>query len=302
MKDQEKDHNLAELPPGLYMVSTPIGNLEDLSARAVRVLSAAHWIAAEDTRETRKLLESGGPTTTKLISLHEHSGPNKIGDLVRRLQEPGAIGVYVSDAGTPGICDPGADLVSAAVAAGIPVVPVPGPSAPIALLSVSGFFSSKFTFHGFFPREKKDRETWAQQALQLGGLHVFFESPHRIKDCLDFLAKAIPTTSDQAQAPAQIVVGRELTKRFESIYRGTISQVAEMLPEPRGEYVVALDLGNTKTASSAQDEEKIRPVLAELAALGAGQKILVRVGMSHGLSKNTAYDLALQILQNNQNY
>ncbi|MGZ3683996.1 MAG: 16S rRNA (cytidine(1402)-2'-O)-methyltransferase, partial [Bdellovibrionota bacterium] len=227
MKGQEQP-----LAHGLYVVATPIGNLEDLTFRALRVLREAGWVAAEDTRETRKLLDHYGVSTT-LHSLHEHSTRARIDELVTSLAN-GGTGAYVSDAGTPGLCDPGADLVTACVAAGIPVYPVPGASAPLALLSVGGFSESAFTFQGFFPREKKEREAWGAEASGRGGLQLFFESPHRIQGALAYLAERFPHAS--------LVVGRELTKRFETITRGTCAAVAAMIgtEEPRGEYVLAI--------------------------------------------------------------
>lgn len=280
MKDQEK------LSSGLYMVSTPIGNLEDLSFRAVRVLQRAHWVAAEDTRESRKLLDSQG-ISTELVSLHEHSGPKKIEELVARLKA-GETGAYVSDAGTPGLCDPGAELVAAAAKAGVAIYPIPGASAPVALLSVSGFAGSDFSFHGFFPREK--REDFLKGLKARGGLHLFFESPHRIKECLKALVKQY--------SEKEIVVGRELTKKFETIYRGNVEEVAERIggEEPRGEYVLALDLGPAPEERAGLGEAEVRALLVELAALGASQKTLTRVAMSHGLAKNAAYAMALEVL------
>lgn len=268
------------------MVSTPIGNLEDLSFRAVRVLKHAHWVAAEDTRESRKLLDSQA-ISTELVSLHEHSGPKKVAELVERLKA-GETGAYVSDAGTPGLCDPGADLVAAASAAGIAVYPIPGASAPVALLSVSGFAGSDFSFHGFFPREK--REEFLKGLGSRGGLHLFFESPHRIKECVRALAKNYPEK--------QIVIGRELTKKFETIYRGSVVAVAERIAaeEPRGEYVLALALGSAPAERVGLSEADTRALLSELASLGANQKTLTRVAMSHGIAKNAAYALALEIL------
>lgn len=268
------------------MVSTPIGNLEDLSFRAVRVLQGAHWVAAEDTRESRKLLDSQG-IQTELISLHEHSGPQKIEALVERLKA-GETGAYVSDAGTPGLCDPGAELVAAAAAAGIAVYPIPGASAPVALLSVCGFAGSSFSFHGFFPREK--REDFLKRLGGRGGLHLFFESPHRIKECLKALDKQYPEN--------KIVVGRELTKKFETIYRGSVAEVAGRIAaeEPRGEYVLALELGEAPEQKAGLSEAEVRALLFELAGMGSSQKTLTRVAMSHGIPKNAAYALALEIL------
>jgi 16S rRNA (cytidine1402-2'-O)-methyltransferase len=273
-----------ELVTGLYVVATPIGNLEDFGFRALRVLEQAAWVAAEDTRETRKLLDHYG-IRTPLHSFHEHSTKSRVDALVATLAA-GGTGAYVSDAGTPGLCDPGAALVRACAAGGIPVYPVPGASAPIALLSVGGFEESAFTFHGFFPREKKEREEWAATA---SGLQLFFESPHRILGALAFLGDAFPSQ--------HLVVGRELTKRFETISRGTCAEIATSLAteEPRGEYVLALSLP-VKQILEGLPVEEVKALVKELAEFGASQKVLLRVGMSHGLRKNEAYKLSLEFL------
>lgn len=276
-----------ELASGLYVVATPIGNLEDLSFRALRVLEKAAWVAAEDTRETRKLLDHYGIQSKQLHSFHEHSTNARVEELVASLSQ-GGVGAYVSDAGTPGLCDPGAGLVQACVAAGIAVYPVPGASAPLALLSIGGFGESSFTFQGFFPREKKEREEWAKQA---GGLQLFFESPHRIQGTLAFLGDTFPSN--------HLVVGRELTKRFETVSRGTCAEIAASVgkEEPRGEYVLALAL-TVREAVEGLPAAEVRALVKELAELGATQKVLLRVGMSHGLRKNEAYKLSLEVLEN----
>ncbi|RZA09900.1 MAG: 16S rRNA (cytidine(1402)-2'-O)-methyltransferase [Proteobacteria bacterium] len=285
MKGQAKE------PATLYLVATPLGNLEDLSFRALRVFREVAWIAAEDTRTSAKLMDSQG-ISASLISFHEHSGAGRIEALVGRLIA-GESGAYISDAGTPGICDPGAPLVRAAAEAGIRVVPVPGASAPVALLSVSGFDGSQFTFRGFFPRERADRKAWAESAEASGGLQVFFESPHRIKDCLEFLGERFPAVP--------LVLGRELTKKFETIHRGTCQEVAARLnlEEPRGEYVLAMNLAAPDPRPTGLREPELAALMEELAALGAGQKILLRVGLSHGATKNTAYAMALKALGKN---
>jgi 16S rRNA (cytidine1402-2'-O)-methyltransferase len=277
------------LAGGLYVVATPIGNLEDLGFRALRVLKNVDWVAAEDTRETRKLLDHYGVSAT-LHALHEHSTKARIEELVTSLREGGR-GAYVSDAGTPGLCDPGPGLVAACVREGVPVYPVPGASALLALLSVSGLPGSAFRFSGFFPREKKEREEWGTRAAAEGGLHVFYESPHRIQGALEFLAGRFPA--------APLVVGRELTKRFETVSRGAALEIHERLAaeEPRGEYVLALELPAAE-ARAGIGEEEVRALVKELAQLGAPQKALLRVGMSHGLRKNEAYRLSLEALEN----
>ncbi|HEY8280731.1 MAG TPA: 16S rRNA (cytidine(1402)-2'-O)-methyltransferase [Bdellovibrionota bacterium] len=279
-----------ELSPGLYVVATPIGNLEDLGFRALRVLKQSRWIAAEDTRETRKLLDHYG-IKSELRSLHEHSTLSRVEELVESLKG-GGVGAYVSDAGTPGLCDPGPALVQACVKAGIPVYPVPGASALLALLSISGIPGTAFSFHGFFPREKKDREEWSERAGKQGGLQLFYESPHRIKETLAFLSKQF------SQSP--LIVGRELTKRFETITRGSSREVAETLEaeEPRGEYVLALQLPEIEEEQcAALGRDALKELVKELTDLGAGQKVLTRVAMSHGLRKNEAYKLALEMME-----
>lgn len=284
-------HQPEALAPGLYMVATPIGNLEDLGARALRILSQADWIAAEDTRETKKLLDSQG-LSTPLHSFHEYSTTRKTEELVARLAK-GERGAYVTDAGTPGISDPGAELVKAALKANVQVHPIPGPSAPVTLLSASGFSGTAFKFHGFFPREKKEREALAAQMKREGGIQVFFESPHRFRECLNTLAQHFPT--------APLVVGRELTKRFETITRGEAAKVLDLLQneEPRGEYALALELPANGENGEKIDLTKIENLCLELAEAGASQRVLTRVLMSHGLAKNAAYDLALKCLKNN---
>lgn len=286
----QKPDTEAPLEPGLYMVGTPIGNLEDLGFRALRVLKRAKAVAAEDTREAAKLLAHYG-IQTRVVSIHENSTKSRIEELASSLREEESVCAYISDAGTPGLCDPGAELVKACEAAGVAIHPVPGPSALMALLSVSGFRESGFRFHGFFPRERKDREGFAKSAAAEGGAHFFFESPHRIHACLEFLSQAFP------EAP--LVVGRELTKRFETITRGTCSEVsAELLgKEPRGEYALSLSLPAGEGGQGALREAEVVELVKELAALGAGQKVLVRAAMSHGMRKNEAYRLALELLE-----
>ncbi len=295
MKEQLRAQGAVQLEqkplPGLYIVATPIGNLEDLSFRALRVLRHANWVAAEDTRESRKLLEHYGISSPRLYSFHEHSTRSRIEELVDSLRDGINVGACVSDAGTPALCDPGSDLVRACVEAGIAVFAVPGASAPLALLSICGFNESEFSFHGFFARENKHREEWASAAEAVGGPQLFFESPHRIVSTLEFLGRRFPA--------AELVVGRELTKKFETVTRGTCQSVAAALSAegPRGEYVLALKLQKPEARGSGLTGEELEGFVKELAQLGAGQKVLVRAAMSHGLRKNEAYKLALEILE-----
>lgn len=217
----------------LYLVATPIGNLEDMTYRAVRVLGEVDLIAAEDTRQTRKLL-SHFEIQNRLVSYHEHNKRASGPELIRLLTEGQSIAL-VSDAGTPAISDPGYELVVAAVDAGVTVVPVPGANAAITTLIASGLSTEAFSFIGFLPRDKKKRravlEQWAHHAPTV----LFYESPHRIVEMLTHLQEV---WGDRA-----ICLGRELTKRHEEFFRGTVSAALAHFAEtaPLGEFVVAVE-------------------------------------------------------------
>lgn len=220
-------------PGKLYLVATPIGNLEDITFRAVRILKEADVIAAEDTRQTRKLLSHYGIGGT-VVSYHEHNKRTSGPALIARLKSGESVAL-VSDAGLPGISDPGEALVRLAVDAGIAVVPVPGPSAPLSALIVSGLPSTPFRFAGFLPRERK------KLAEALDGLRraeetlVLFESPHRLAATLQAMREALGNR--------RIALARELTKKHEEILRGTLDEALAHLAEhpPRGEYVLVVE-------------------------------------------------------------
>ena len=220
----------------LSIVATPIGNLEDMTVRAVRVLKEADLILAEDTRVTRKLLLNY-EITTPVTSYHEYTGPGKLRALIDELKA-GKTMALVTDAGTPGVSDPGAFFVQEFVrAAGdaAKVVAVPGPSAVTALLSVSGLPADRFVFHGFPPHKKGRASFWkAVAACETTG--VFYESPHRVE-------KAMAELAPLCAPERKIVIGRELTKMFESVRYGTMADAKELLAsEPvKGEYVIALE-------------------------------------------------------------
>jgi 16S rRNA (cytidine1402-2'-O)-methyltransferase len=219
----------------LFVVATPIGNLEDVSARALRILREATLIAAEDTRRTAQLL-SRYSITTPTTSLHEHNESRKTGALVERLKGGASIAL-VSDAGTPTISDPGRQLIRSAIDAGVRVEPVPGPSAALAALAASGLPTDTFTFLGFPPIRASDRDRWMSDVRSAGRTVVFFEAPHRIRQTLEDLLRNI---GDQ-----YVVVGRELTKVHEELVRGPISIVLGALSEPRGEYTIVTHVGQT---------------------------------------------------------
>ncbi|MDP9052450.1 MAG: 16S rRNA (cytidine(1402)-2'-O)-methyltransferase, partial [Acidobacteriota bacterium] len=221
------------LAPGLYLVATPIGNLEDITLRALRVLRSVDKIACEDTRQTQKLLNHFD-IRTPTISYHMHNEAGRATELATALKAGARIAV-VSDAGTPGIADPGGQIALAAIAAGVPVFPIPGANAAISALIASGLESENFTFHGFLPAKEGQRRT-ALEALRghTGGPLIFYEAPHRILDTLSDVESIF--------GPAQhVVVARELTKLHEEFLRGTVAEVRTTLADRasvRGEIVL----------------------------------------------------------------
>ena len=217
--------------PVLYVVSTPIGNLDDITLRALHVLEAVPLIAAEDTRHTIKLLNHFGLRRT-LISLHAKNEQRQLETILARLSEHDV--ALVSDAGTPALSDPGVRLVSAAVLEGIQVIPVPGPSAVLAALVSSGLPTNQFTFLGFLPRKRGELGRLLQDIGQAKRTFVFFESPHRICKTLDIMASTL--------GPRSLVVAREITKVYEEFLRGTPATLLEHFTKvpPRGELTVVV--------------------------------------------------------------
>ena len=220
------------MPGTLFVVATPIGNLEDVTLRAVRVLGEVSGIVAEDTRTARKLLDRYDIHPAVLISYFAGNGRRRIPQVLARLEQGEDIAL-ISEAGTPGVSDPGADLVRAASDANIQVVTVPGPSAAPALLSVSGMPSDRYTFLGFLPRRSGERVRLLERFAEADWPLVIFESPHRLRASLEDMAAVFG-------AERHVVVGRELTKRFEEVYRGRISHASEPFPRPRGEFTVVI--------------------------------------------------------------
>ena len=268
------------MPGTLFVVATPIGNLEDITVRALRVLREVAVIAAEDTRRTAHLLARHA-ITTPTTSLHEHNESAKSSSLVARLQRGDAIAL-VSDAGTPTVSDPGGRLIRAAIDAGIRVEPIPGPSAVLAALAVSGLPSDSFTFMGFPPTRSKDRKQWFDRLHTAGGTVVFFEAPHRIRETLGDLRR---TAGD-----CSIVLARELTKAHEELVRGPISTVLESLKEGRGEFTVVAEIGETTeiaalavNLASEFGEMRTAPGISKRRAIS----MLAR---KHGLTPNSVYE------------
>ncbi|UOQ44687.1 16S rRNA (cytidine(1402)-2'-O)-methyltransferase [Halobacillus salinarum] len=217
----------------LYIVPTPIGNLEDMTYRAVTVLNEVDHIAAEDTRNTKKLL-THFQISTPLISYHEHNKHTRGPQLLERMQH-GETCAVVSDAGMPGISDPGADLVKEAVGAGIPVIPLPGANAALPALAASGLSTEQFFFYGFLPRKKKDRQAELERLDTYRCTLIFYESPHRLKEMLSHLFEHF--------GHRQAVLARELTKRYEEFLRGTLEELVNWAQENevRGEFCVLVE-------------------------------------------------------------
>jgi 16S rRNA (cytidine1402-2'-O)-methyltransferase len=270
----------------LYIIATPIGNLEDITLRALRLLKEVDVIAAEDTRHTRKLLTHYG-ITTPLTSYHDHSETEKSPELIAQLQAGKNIAL-VSDAGTPCIADPGFRLVTAAAEAGVSVVPIPGPSMVTALVSVGGLPTNRFAFEGFLPAKHTQRRKALQHLKQEERTLLFFESPHRV---LDMLVDLEDICGDR-----RIVIGRELTKMFEEILRGKVSELRAVLAtrEIKGE-VAILVAGKTESS----DPEEARPLaeeIQELSAQGFSLKDVARiVSDTRGIPKREVYALGLRM-------
>lgn len=214
------------------MVSTPIGNLEDVSLRALRVLKEVDLIAAEDTRKT-KILLSRYDIHTPLTSFYDYNKTYKSRNLIELLKKNKEIAL-VSEAGTPGISDPGFYLIRMAIEENIKVIPIPGPSALLAALVVSGLPTDSFTFYGFIPRKGRKRKEWLEKIVREEKTVVFYESPHRL---LATLEELIPVTGERL-----VAIGRELTKKFEEVRRGTAETLKEYFTQhpPRGEFVLVL--------------------------------------------------------------
>lgn len=233
MTDIQKSYDLSRAEGALYVVATPIGNLEDMTYRAVRMLKEADWIAAEDTRQTRKLLSHFG-IEGRMVSYHEHNRDASGKELVRRMAA-GETVALVSDAGLPAISDPGHDLVRKALDQHIKVIPVPGANAALTALVASGLPTGEFSFFGFFPREKKFAEQLLQRAQKYPGTAIFYESPYRLKQML--------TRVHQVWGNRQAVLARELTKKFEEFARGSLEELLVWVEEksPQGEYCVLVE-------------------------------------------------------------
>lgn len=270
----------------LYVVATPIGNLEDITLRALRILREVRLIAAEDTRHTRRLLERYD-ITTPTISYHEHNKLTRRDTLIGTLAEGDV--ALVSDAGTPAINDPGYELIVAAIEAGFPVSPVPGPAAPIAALVASGLPTAQWTYLGFLPSKRSERRAFLEEAATLSTTLLCFETPHRLREALADIQAVFGSR--------RVCVAREITKLHEEFVRGTVGDAIAHFAEhaPRGEFVLVIEGYVAPPAPDApadnwQDLALAR--LQELQAEGvAGSAAAKRVAKELGVARSEVYGL-----------
>jgi 16S rRNA (cytidine1402-2'-O)-methyltransferase len=266
--------------PALYVVATPIGNLEDITHRALRVLEQVDLIACEDTRQTQKLLEHYG-IKTRTISYHEHNESERAAELAEYFAEGKNIAV-VSDAGTPGVSDPGYRVITEAIRGGVPVVPIPGPAAFVAALVASGLPTDSFRFEGFVPAKQGQRRTTLESLRGAEQTLVFYEAPHRIEETLQDILATLG-------ASRRVVIAREVTKIHEEFLRGTAEELLSRVRErpPKGEIVLLI-------AKSEGEERKQKSVFDRVQEAIASESLdeksaLKKVAKELGLSRSEAY-------------
>ncbi|MEH2455243.1 16S rRNA (cytidine(1402)-2'-O)-methyltransferase [Nostoc sp.] len=275
-------------PGTLYVVGTPIGNLEDITFRAVRILQTVDIIAAEDTRHTGKLLQHFQVKTPQ-VSYHEHNRTSRISELLEHLVNNKAIAL-VSDAGMPGISDPGYELVKACIEAGIPVVPIPGASAAITALSAAGLPTDRFVFEGFLPAKSQHRQEHLESLQTESRTLIFYESPHRLRETLQDLA-------DVWGSDRQIVLARELTKLYEEFWRGTIAEAIAHYSErePQGEYTLVV--AGIPPSQPQLTQEQLKAELQQLISQGISRSQASRqLAKATFLPRRQLYQLALSIV------
>jgi 16S rRNA (cytidine1402-2'-O)-methyltransferase len=288
--DQHRDdqHRADQQRDGeLVLVSTPIGNLGDLSGRAVAALQSAALICCEDTRHSGKLLSHAGVSGVRMAVANEHTEADRVHQVLGLLGEGRSVAV-ITDAGTPGISDPGERLVRAAIDAGYRVSAVPGPAAFVMALVVSGFDTTRFSFDGFLPRSGSDRRARIAEYVTERRTVVLYEAPHRV-------VRTIADLHDALGPARRVALARELTKLHEEVWRGTLSDAVEHLAErePRGEYAVVIE---GAAAPRAATDDDLRDALATLLDAGVDRRSAIATVMAeHGAAKRRVYDLALTI-------
>lgn len=273
----------------LYVLATPIGNIGDISLRALHLLSIADAVACEDTRNTAQLLTRYG-LSKKLIAAHQHNEREAAEKLIARLQAGERIAL-VSDAGTPAVSDPGARIVDAVLAAGLRVIPLPGASAALAALSVGGLVHDHFYFAGFLPAKAGQRQAVLTSLSSLAATLVFYEAPHRIIETIDALAKIF-------EPSRQIVFAREITKLFEQIHRCPLSEAAAWLAadgnHQKGEFVLLVEGAPEAGDSDMLEADRVLKILLAECPLKQAAALAAQIT---GLKKNALYDRALQLKQ-----
>jgi 16S rRNA (cytidine1402-2'-O)-methyltransferase len=269
----------------LYLVATPIGNLEDISPRGVRILRESILIAAEDTRHTGTLLKHFD-IKTPLTSYFEHNKLNKLNFILEKLLQGDV--ALVSDAGTPAINDPGYELVKAALASNFDVVPVPGPSAPIAALTVSGLPTDSFLYIGYLPHKSTERRKTLTQITDLTYTLIFLESPHRIVDSLEDILSVL--------GDRRICVAREMTKMYEEYWRGHVSGAIEHFKskEPRGEFTLVVEGKMKEERILWEEDELLKAIKKELKAGKSAKEISAGLAEQSGWNKKDVYALVNQ--------
>ncbi len=274
--------------PTLYLCATPIGNLEDMTYRAVRMLGEVELIAAEDTRHTRQLL-THFDIHTKLSSYHEHNKLTKGPELIAYMQEGHDL-ICVSDAGLPGICDPGSHLAQLAIEAGFKVTPLPGANAGLSALICSGLDTTRFTFIGFLPKTAKKQQEILTSVQNYPETLIFYEAPHHLKATLKALYNVL--------GDRQVALGRELTKKFEEFQRGSLSQIMAHYEEndPRGEYVIVVAGFDGEVAAVADTlPTDPKECCAHFMAQGMDKKTAMReTAKALGISRRDVYQAMLE--------
>ena len=266
----------------LFLVATPIGNLEDITLRALRVLREADLVAAEDTRRTARLLTHYA-ISKPTVSFHQHNTRARLPQLLARLERGERIAL-VTDAGTPGVSDPGLELVRACADRGIAIDPIPGASAPLVAAVASGFPLDPLTMFGFIPARAKDRKAWLERAREIPHTFTFFEAPHRIRQTLSEVAMHLGVRP--------ITVGRELTKRYQEFLRGHAAELIGHLTDPVGEFTVVVgprpEVDTPKYKASDQDIYTEFGRSTDL-NLGARRRAITALAHKHGRSTNEVY-------------
>jgi 16S rRNA (cytidine1402-2'-O)-methyltransferase len=275
------------LEVALYVVATPIGNLRDITLRALDVLAAVDVVAAEDTRNTAHLLAHHGIRANKLIAVHQHNERGAAEKIIALLQAGQSV-AFVSDAGTPAVSDPGALLVQAVRGAGLGVIPIPGASAVMAALSAAGLSQPHFLFYGFLPNKSAARQTVLQSLISYPYTLVFYEAPHRIVECVSDLCIVLG-------GKRQIVLAREITKMFETIHTCALHDVERWLlsdvNQQRGEFVLLVSGAEPQAGLTIETKHVLEVLLKELPL-----KQAVHLGIQiSGASRNDLYQYALQI-------